>query len=62
MQSVDTSKMDPKGSERCQQWYAMIPAQLKPYDVAQVALFLACDESKGVNGAVLATDAGWTAA
>ena len=62
MQSVDTSKMDPKGSERCQQWYAMIPAQLKPMDVAQVALFLACDESKGVNGAVLATDAGWTAA
>ncbi len=62
MQSVDMAKMDPKGSERFQKWYAMIPWALKPIDIAHVALFLASDEAKGVNGAVLATDAGWTSA
>jgi NAD(P)-dependent dehydrogenase (short-subunit alcohol dehydrogenase family) len=62
MQSVDPTKMDPKASERLQKWYGMIPWPLKPEDIAHVALFLASDEAKGVNGAVLATDAGWTSA
>ena len=62
MQSIDVSKMDPKGSQRLQKWYAMIPLALKPIDIARVALFLASDEAKGVDGAVLRTDAGWTVA
>ncbi|MBB6452418.1 NAD(P)-dependent dehydrogenase (short-subunit alcohol dehydrogenase family) [Salirhabdus euzebyi] len=33
----------------------------KPIDIANVALFLASDESSFVNGAVIAADAGWTA-
>jgi NAD(P)-dependent dehydrogenase (short-subunit alcohol dehydrogenase family) len=62
MQSVDMTKMDPKGSARLQKWYSMIPLQLKPIDIARVALFLASDDAKGVDGAILRTDAGWTVA
>jgi NAD(P)-dependent dehydrogenase (short-subunit alcohol dehydrogenase family) len=62
MQSVDPTKMDPKGSARFNTWYAAIPAQLKPMDVANLALFLASDESKMINGAIIPIDAGWSAA
>ena len=62
MQSVDPTKMDPKASARFQTWYAAIPGQLKAMDVAQLALFLASDESKMINGAIIPADAGWSAA
>jgi NAD(P)-dependent dehydrogenase (short-subunit alcohol dehydrogenase family) len=62
MQSVDPTKMDPAGSARAQTWYAAIPGQLKPEDIAYLALFLASDESKMINGAIIPADAGWTAA
>ena len=62
MQSVDPTKMDPAASARCQTWYAAIPGQLKAIDIANLALFLASDESKMVNGAIIPADAGWTAA
>lgn len=62
MQSVDATKMDPKASGRYQTWYAAIPGQLKPTDIAQLALFLASDESKMINGAIIPADAGWSAA
>jgi NAD(P)-dependent dehydrogenase (short-subunit alcohol dehydrogenase family) len=62
MQSVDPTKMDPKGSARFQTWYAAIPGQLKATDIAQLALFLASDESKMINGAIIPADAGWSAA
>lgn len=62
MQSVDPSKMDPDASARCNTWYAAIPGQLKATDIANLALFLASDESKMINGAIIPADAGWTAA
>jgi len=62
MQSVDATKMDPKGSARFGTWYAAIPGQLKALDIAELALFLASDESKKINGAIIPADAGWTAA
>jgi NAD(P)-dependent dehydrogenase (short-subunit alcohol dehydrogenase family) len=62
MASVDPTKMDPKASARYGTWYAAIPGQLKPMDVAQLALFLASDESKMINGAIIPADAGWSAA
>lgn len=62
MQSVDPTKMDPKGSARFNTWYAAIPGQLAATDIAQLALFLASDESKMINGAIIPADAGWTAA
>jgi len=33
----------------------------EPIDIARVALFLACDDSGFVNGAVITADGGWTA-
>lgn len=62
MQSVDPTKMDPSGSGRCQAYYGVIPAQLKPEEIANLALFLASDESMHINGTIIPADAGWTAA
>jgi enoyl-[acyl-carrier-protein] reductase (NADH) len=62
MASVDATKMEPKASARYGTWYAAIPAQLDPSDIASLALFLASDESRGINGAIVAADAGWSAA
>jgi NAD(P)-dependent dehydrogenase (short-subunit alcohol dehydrogenase family) len=62
MDSIDPTKMDPKGSARFQTWYAAIPAQLKATDIANLALFLASDESKMINGAIIPADGGWSAA
>jgi len=62
MQSVDPSKMDPGGSARCQAYYGLIPATLKPEDVAHLALFLTSDEASRINGAIIPIDAGWSAA
>jgi NAD(P)-dependent dehydrogenase (short-subunit alcohol dehydrogenase family) len=62
MQSVDASQMDPAGSARCQTYYAAIPGQLKPADIASLALFLASDESKMITGAIVPADAGWLSA
>lgn len=61
MQSVDPSKMDEAGSARCQAYYAAIPGQLKPEEIANLALFLASDEAGHINGAIIPADAGWTA-
>ncbi|MBN2823424.1 MAG: SDR family oxidoreductase [Coriobacteriia bacterium] len=62
VQSVDQSKMDPAGTARCQAYYAAIPGQLKAKDIADLALFLASDDSKMINGAIIPADAGWSAA
>jgi NAD(P)-dependent dehydrogenase (short-subunit alcohol dehydrogenase family) len=62
MASVDPTKMDPKASARYGTWYAAIPGQLKAIDIANLALFLASDESKMINGAIIPADAGWSAA
>lgn len=47
---------------RTQLTQAVIPRVGSPEEIAQVALFLASDDSSFVNGAVLAADAGWTSA
>lgn len=62
MSSVDVTKMDPQGSKRSQAYYGAIPATLKPEDIANLALFLASYESRMINGATIAADAGWSAA
>ena len=60
--SMDRTKMDPAGVARSQAYYAAIPAQLKPEDVASLALFLVSDESTMINGGAIPADAGWSAA
>jgi NAD(P)-dependent dehydrogenase (short-subunit alcohol dehydrogenase family) len=53
--------MDPKGSVRFGVYDGIIPAMLKAIDIANLALFLASDDSKMINGAIIPADAGWTA-
>lgn len=50
------------GASRTRVTQGVIPRAGQPEEIAQVALFLASDESSFVNGAVIAADAGWTAA
>ncbi|GIO12734.1 3-ketoacyl-ACP reductase [Cohnella xylanilytica] len=50
------------GASRTALTQAVIPRIGQPDEIAQVALFLASDESSFVNGAIVAADAGWTAA
>ena len=52
--------IDQKGMERSQPWMACAPAFLEPIDIANLALFLASDESSKINGAIIAADAGWS--
>jgi NAD(P)-dependent dehydrogenase (short-subunit alcohol dehydrogenase family) len=62
MASVDATKMDPQGSARYGVYTKIIPGYLNPIDIANLALFLASDESRNVNGAIIPADAAWTAA
>lgn len=62
MQSVDPTKLDMEGAARYQAYQKLAPAYLKPEEVASLALFLASDESKHLNGAIIPIDGGWTAA
>ncbi|WP_018756995.1 SDR family oxidoreductase [Paenibacillus terrigena] len=49
------------GASRTQVTQGVIPRVGQAEEIAQVALFLASDESSFVNGAVIVADAGWTA-
>ncbi|WP_419885446.1 SDR family oxidoreductase [Paenibacillus sp. B-A-8] len=60
--SASMKKINEFGMSRTQLTQAVIPRVGSPEEIAQVALFLASDDSSFVNGAVLAADAGWTSA
>jgi NAD(P)-dependent dehydrogenase (short-subunit alcohol dehydrogenase family) len=62
MASVDPSIIDPDGGAQAGVYGGIIPGFLKPLDIANLALFLASDDSKMINGANIPADAGWTAA
>ncbi len=49
------------GSARAYVGMATNPRMGKPEEIAQVALFLAAEESSFVNGAVIVADGGWSA-
>lgn len=60
--SASMKNINPFGMERTKPVQGVIPRIGKPEEVAQVALFLASDESSFVNGTVITADGGWTAA
>jgi len=62
VKSVDLARMDVAGSARTSEYQALIPTVLEPSDIAQLCLFLASDESRQVNGAIIPADAGWRSA
>lgn len=59
--SMDMTKLDPYGMERAGVFQKTMPAYLQPTDIANLALFLASDESKNINGTIIPADAGWLA-
>jgi NAD(P)-dependent dehydrogenase (short-subunit alcohol dehydrogenase family) len=61
-QSMPTELLDATGAARAGAYAALMPAMLEPEDIAALALLLASDESRYINGAIIPADAGWTAA
>lgn len=55
-------RLDAAGAARAGAYAALMPAMLEPDDIAALALFLASDEARYINGAIVTADAGWTAA
>lgn len=60
-ETMPRERMDPVGSRRAQEFAGLIPAFLDPMDIANLALFLASDESRYINGAIIPADGGWKA-
>jgi NAD(P)-dependent dehydrogenase (short-subunit alcohol dehydrogenase family) len=61
-ESMAPDRLDPAGMARTGAYAALIPAMLDPEDIAALALFLASDEARLINGAIIPADGGWTAA
>lgn len=60
-ETMPRDRLDAAGSQRTQAFAALIPAMLEPIDIANLALFLASDESRLINGAIIPADGGWKA-
>lgn len=60
-ETMPADRLDPAGAGRAQEFAALIPAMLEPIDIANLALFLAADESRHINGAIISADGGWKA-
>ncbi len=59
--TIDFSKVTPLVNDRIMTGMVLNPRTGEPGEVAQAALFLACDDSSFVNGAILVVDGGWSA-
>lgn len=64
--AIDTNilhdvKPNPFGLDRMNAGAGNMPVSGAPEDIAELALFLASDKSKFINGAVMVADGGWTA-
>jgi NAD(P)-dependent dehydrogenase (short-subunit alcohol dehydrogenase family) len=57
-ETMPVERMDRAGAARAQAYAALIPAVLAPEDIAALALFLASDEARHINGAIIPADAG----
>lgn len=60
-ESMPAERLDPVGAARAGQFATLVPAWLDPIDIAELALYLASDASRYINGAVITADGGWMA-
>lgn len=60
-ETMPKERLDATGAQRAGTFAALAPAYLEPEDIASLALFLASDESRHINGAIIPADAGWDA-
>ena len=61
-ETMTPDRLSAEGGARASAYAALVPATLDPEDIAALALVLASDESRHINGAIIPADAGWTAA
>jgi NAD(P)-dependent dehydrogenase (short-subunit alcohol dehydrogenase family) len=57
-ESMPASALDPKGMARAVEFFSLGSAYLDPSEIASLALFLASDEARYINGSVVSADAG----
>jgi NAD(P)-dependent dehydrogenase (short-subunit alcohol dehydrogenase family) len=62
MQSIDATHIDQAALGRLGAYHATNPGMLEPIDIANLVLFLASDEARYINGAIIPADMGWRAA
>ncbi len=60
-ESMPADRLDPVGAARAGLFATLIPAWLESSDIAELALFLASDAARFINGAVITADGGWMA-
>jgi NAD(P)-dependent dehydrogenase (short-subunit alcohol dehydrogenase family) len=60
-ESMPADRLDKVGAERAGAFAGLIPAYLDAEDIATLALFLASDEARNINGAIIPADGGWDA-
>lgn len=60
-ESMTRERMDATGAARASEFAALAPGYLEASAIADLALFLASDESRHINGAIIPADAGWAA-
>ena len=60
-ETIDMSKVTPLVNDRIMSGMALMPRAGEPDEVAQVALFLASDDSSFINAHICVVDGGWSA-
>lgn len=60
-QSMPQDKVDMIGAGRAMAFSGLMQRYGQPQDIAQLALFLASDDAKMINGALIPVDGGWMA-
>lgn len=60
-ESMPAEKLDANALSRMMEFFAMSPATLEIDEIASLALFLASDESRHINSAIIPADGGWAA-